>query len=1210
MTLEQALAIINQVVYAQIGRYLSDIEQVIFTGAWQSQTYEQIAQIHGYSVKYLKDDSGRKFWKLLTEVLGEPVGKKNFRCVVERLSQPLSPGQAQPPAAIAPIAPLVTPQTTVFASVKTDWGEAIDVAKFYGRSAELTTLTQWIVGDQCRLVALLGLGGIGKTALSVKLANQLLIASQLPDQPEFEFIIWRSLRNAPPIDTLLADLVPFLSQQQDTRPNLSRLMHWLRSSRALVILDNLETLLQPEYVGQFRAGYENYSELLRIVSETNHQSCLILTSREKPAEVAAFEGNEFKVRSMQLSGSQQAAQAILQAKGVIGSDEQKQQLGNRYGNIPLALKIVATSIQDLFGGEVSEFLEQDTAVFNGVRRLLAQQFDRLSYLEQCVMYWLAINREWTSISELHEDIIPAVSRSRVLETLEYLVARSLIEKKAGSYTQQPVVMEYVTEQLIEKITSELSSAELDVFLSYALLKTTLKDYVRESQVRLIVQPIVYELSRTFSSIAALKQQILRILTELRQAKTRHWGYGVGNLINLCCYLQLDLTNYNFSGLTIRHAYLQEVKLHYTNFAYAELSKTAFTQTFSAVIATAFSPDGQHLITGDDQGEIRLWRVADGQLLLTSKGHSNWVWSVAFSPDGRTFASGSIDCLIKLWDKETGECLRVFQGHTDSVLPITFSPDGRTLISGSKDQTIKFWDVNTGDCLNTLQTPDHWVCSVRFSPDGKTIVSSSRESALKLWDVNSGQCLKILQGHTAEIWSVAFSPDGRVIASGSFDHTIKLWDVETGRCLKTLQGHEQWIWSIAFSPDGRMLASGGIEPVARLWNIETGQCCGVLPGHTSQIWSVAFSSDGQTLATSSADQSVKLWDIRTRQALRSWQGFTTQIRFVAFSPNGQLLASGSNDRTVNLWDVRTGKRYSILQGHADQIWDGAFSPDGQTLATGSSDTTIRLWDVLTGQVQQVLSEGNSWVITVDWHPDGQLLASGIAANDVQLWSIPQGEVLRTLKGHLRMIWSIAFSPDGRILASGSDDQTIRLWDVETGQCLHVIQDHVTWFNALVFTDNGQTLISGGTDGILRQWDVQTGECLNTLEGHTQAIRSVAFSPDDQLLTSSSSDGTIKIWDAHTLKCLRTLKGHIGVVMSIAFAAVDYAGCSNHQLLASGGEDQTIRFWDLETGECVRTLRAERPYEGMNITGITGVTEAQKATLKALGAIETVNATSNI
>ena len=211
-----------------------------------------------------------------------------------------------------------------------------------------------------------------------------------------------------------------------------------------------------EPAGQYRPGYEEYGELLRLVGETAHQSCLLLTSREKPAELATFEGIELSVRSLHLRGSEEASFALIQASGLIGSQEQQQRLCDRYSCNPLALKIVATSIQELFDGEIGEFLAQDTAVFNGIQRLLDQQFNRLSSLEETIMYWLAINREWTKISELAADIIPAVSKPKLLEALESLRWRSLIEKQSGSYTQQPAVMEYVTERLIEQITREIT----------------------------------------------------------------------------------------------------------------------------------------------------------------------------------------------------------------------------------------------------------------------------------------------------------------------------------------------------------------------------------------------------------------------------------------------------------------------------------------------------------------------------------------------------------------------------------------------------------------------------------------------------------------------------------------------------------------------------------------------------------------------------------
>jgi hypothetical protein len=174
----------------------------------------------------------------------------------------------------------------------------------------------------------------------------------------------------------------------------------------------------------------------------------LLTSREKPAEVAALEGANLQVRTLRLGGAPDIARSLLQLKGLVGTEAEQQQLCDRYGNSPLALKIVATSIHDLFGGNIAPFLGQDTIVFNGVRRLLDQQFQRLSATEQALMYWLAINRELTTVSELREDLVPMPTMNSILESLEALLGRSLIEQSHTRFTQQSVVMEYVTERLI------------------------------------------------------------------------------------------------------------------------------------------------------------------------------------------------------------------------------------------------------------------------------------------------------------------------------------------------------------------------------------------------------------------------------------------------------------------------------------------------------------------------------------------------------------------------------------------------------------------------------------------------------------------------------------------------------------------------------------------------------------------------------------------
>jgi hypothetical protein len=363
MQWNDAQKIVDDAVFEHSDRRLSEIELRVLQGCWSNHTYDEIATATGYSLSYINRTVAPKLWQILTYALGEKVNKKNFRFCLERRWQrkigPVSSASPRPNVLISTVSntnldtnsQVSDPQSQ---TALIDWGEAIDVSVFYGRQEELKILVQWIQRDRCRSVAILGMGGMGKTALSVKLAQEII---QSPTSPpsKFDRIIWRSLRNALPLKELLTELVPFLSNHQESQGTLVKLVQCLRQSRCLVILDNLETLLDAERAGQFRSEFEAYGELLRLVGEVGHQSCVVLTSREKPVEVAALEGTGLAVRSLRLDGSPEAAQAIIQQKGLFGREADTKILGDRYDNNPLALKIAATSVQELFAGNIEAF---------------------------------------------------------------------------------------------------------------------------------------------------------------------------------------------------------------------------------------------------------------------------------------------------------------------------------------------------------------------------------------------------------------------------------------------------------------------------------------------------------------------------------------------------------------------------------------------------------------------------------------------------------------------------------------------------------------------------------------------------------------------------------------------------------------------------------------------------------------------------------------
>ncbi|NJO40978.1 MAG: WD40 repeat domain-containing protein [Cyanobacteria bacterium CRU_2_1] len=215
-----------------------------------------------------------------------------------------------------------------------------------------------------------------------------------------------------------------------------------------------------------------------------------------------------------------------------------------------------------------------------------------------------------------------------------------------------------------------------------------------------------------------------------------------------------------------------------------------------------------------------------------------------------------------------------------------------------------------------------------------------------------------------------------------------------------------------------------------------------------------------------------------------------------------------------------------------------------------------------------------------------------------WDAATGRGLEGLQSSSSRILFAVWSPDGQTIATGNDDHTVKLWNPATRECLQTLQGHTNWVLCVAWHPNGQVLASSSDDCTVRLWNVTTNECLQTLDAHQNWVWSVAWHPKGTVLASSSDDHTIRLWNPDTGDCLNVLQGHSNLVRSLTWSP-------DGKLLASGSNDETIKLWDVEMGECLKTLRADRPYEGMDITGVKGLTDAQIATLKRLGAVEASN-----
>jgi WD40 repeat protein/ABC-type dipeptide/oligopeptide/nickel transport system ATPase subunit len=1119
-----------------------------------------------------------------------------------------------------------------------DWGEAPDISVFYGRMEELTRLTTWVDDDRCKLVTILGMGGMGKTTLVTKLAEQL--------QPNFTTTIWRSLRNAPTLNTLIPELIQILSQQTATIPptldistQISHLLDYLRQQRCLLVLDNAEAIIPSQNTANSHGDdrYPGYAELFERIGASSHQSCLLVTSREKPEAIVPLEGERLPVRTLTISGlNPRESEALFDAKGLSIATIDREQLQKMYSGNPLALNIVATSIADLFDGEIDKFLETEVSIFSGIRQLLDRQFDRLAPSEKEVMYCLAIERNWCSVEDLHGRIIPAIAKSHLFSTLESLGRRSLIECSRGRFTQQAVVMEYMTERTIERIVSELTNWEitesrlpdLPLWFSHPLMAAESPKYIHAIQKRLILEPIVDRLQSQFGHKLGLTQHLQAIVASLQTNDLGGLHYGAGNLINLLRHLDIDLTGSNFANLPIWQVNFQNTILHNVNFSGADLTNSTFSYSSGGIYALAFHPDSQLAAAAEYNGTIYLVKVATRKIHFKLQGHTNWIWSVAFSPDRQILASASQDGTIRLWDLATGQVHHILQADNYRVLSLSFSPTRVNLAAGEAcilatahgDGAIRWWNVSTGELISDRKSRHaKTVYSVRFSPDGKFLATGSDDATVKIWDAETGDCLHTLTEHTNRVWSVRFSPDGRLLVTCSGDGTIRMWDVATWNSLEVLTGYRNWFFAIDVSPDSQMLAVANVGNVVKIWNISTKQPVATLCRHTTWVSSLHFSANGKFLGTASGDGAVHLWDTSTWQEIYHWQGYSNLIESVVFDPTGTKLLTSSRDGILREWDVQTQTMLQTFTGHQLCVWSIDYSPDGRcsdgeatpTIVSGSADSTVKLWDAETGNLLQTFSAQAGDVWSVKFSPDGQFIA-GVALDNtgVCLWLVT-GELCGTFIGHTHLVRSIAFSPvcgaspaeNSQLLATASYDGCWRLWDVKTRELLGCYSGHTNWIFDLTFSPDGRSIATCSADLTVRLWDVATGHLLQTFAGYTLEILCLKFSPNGQYLatgggeasTEKQSQPTIRIWDLNTGKIFQTLTGHVDRILSI-----DYS--PDGKLLVSSSGDETIKIWDLTTNECTATWKPLPLYSGLNITGATGLTPATIDSLKSLGAID--------
>jgi WD40 repeat protein len=605
------------------------------------------------------------------------------------------------------------------------------------------------------------------------------------------------------------------------------------------------------------------------------------------------------------------------------------------------------------------------------------------------------------------------------------------------------------------------------------------------------------------------------------------------------------------------------------------------------ISAQFTADSQHLIISDYVG-LRLWDIASQTLTNLPLELGNYI-GFDVSPDGRLAVTGDFEGNLRVYDVASGEIKTEFslQYVSAPIMDVSFSPDGtRIAFTGNSMPVLMLhdpsgeWDHFEGEpvVFKPETGSEAGIWSLHFNRDG-SLLAARVGTDIYLWDTATVEVSTVLHtippveaqptteplppgantyasggggggggggGAKGGGGDLTFSPDGTQIVT--LDQSVRLWNVETGEARTLMVApSDVYLSGISFNPDWSQMVQVGSDGVMRIMDVDSGEELARIDAlNIRNVMDIDFNADGTRLAAYSDDNRTHVWDISdlnnvpTPELLKDDQSEPAIYGFqrLNFDPKNPASLAALTSTGIVWWDVDTLESSPMWKNPESQdqpfAYSGfmTYSADGTMIASSSySGTMLYVWDAATGDVLNTFSvSGDLTLHDAAFSPDGKQLAISIEPNPfnfpppegaeaeihrVDIWDIDTSEVVLSLDNLPRTIVKLAYTLDGKFLATAGADDSVRLWDVASGEQARVIEEGNP-VGGLALSPDGKLLVTAEFDqteqrNVLRVWDMssESDEPVATLDDPLGSS-DVTFSRDGKLLAAGSSNGTVDVW----------------------------------------------------------------------------------------------------
>lgn len=562
-------------------------------------------------------------------------------------------------------------------------------------------------------------------------------------------------------------------------------------------------------------------------------------------------------------------------------------------------------------------------------------------------------------------------------------------------------------------------------------------------------------------------------------------------------------------------------------------------------AVTISGDGSSLLSAGKDGKIILWDTLGNRIKIFESNKT--INTVHFSPSGSHFITGDVQGNLRIWNIQTG-LQTTLQINPEEIHSVDFLRDSSAILSDYADFTARLRQnigLNHTDLVGHTQP----IAIVKATSNNAWIATGSLDKTAKIWNAHTGLEMRTLLGHTAKITALDWSHDSKYLCTGSADHSVKLWSFN-GHCDYTFYGHKDSLTAVEYSGGDSLLFTASVDKTVKIWKDPNYHLSDQLP-HFEDVISLAASQNGRWMVTGSKDKTLKLWEIATGRLV--WTFYAEDgIGAAAISPDNQYILVGLWSGVAYLLDFE-GKLIQTFKGHTASIYSVGFSPNGGTIFTAGRDKTAIIWKTTGNQVCQIKHEDR--IVYAEFSPDGlQLLTAG-RDQRVKITQISNNKLSKTIQLKAPAA-TAAWSRDGKFKFIALVNGWCGLYSQENKRLDTLRFEKEEHIKSAAFDAQTQTLYCGTASGKILRLDLFPKLTMTkSWIAHPGGVFSVHVLPDGTLL-SAGGDGKAFLWKTgpNYLQMMRTFNGHPGLVSMARIAR------NGESIITAGTNDVTIKKWD--------------------------------------------------